>query len=388
MMQIRTMILIGSALAVAGAAMAAPKRAATARPAPTPPPAPKARYAMDASTLTGMSAMQNGGRMSGMSMMFGGGGGKEAHSLRLRLGSTQTATSTPNADHFFLPAAKLGKSVPLVAPERQPIGPPSEFQRPKGRLLLFWGCGAHAAKSQPVIIDFAKIAAGQMPPNLYSTRIPLDRGPTLENSRTYGEWPNKISSKPAQPGSILGEHRIASTYAPEIKFTLAQDFMGPLQGKTTPSIDGATALTWNSLPAATGYYAWVMGVAMGGQRDGPQDMVWWASSASRDFGGGLFEGLSPELVQRLIADKTVMPPSQTSCTVPVEVKQASPDFMVGTLYAYGPESNFVYPPRPETGPWLIDWTARVRFHSTTSWMLGGPPGMQGGGRPKFSPFGF
>ncbi len=375
----RHVILTTTAFAVlaAGGLAAAPKKQSApsgARQATTP--IPKARYAMDVGTATGLAAMAGGGMRAGMGMMFGG-GNKEAKEIHLRLGSTLTATGSPSADHFFLPAAKMGKSVPLVTPGRAPSTETGEFQRPKGRLLIYWGCGAHAPKGQPVVIDFAKMAAGQMPPGLYTARIPADRGPSVTNSTTYGEWPNPKSGKAPQGGSLLGDHRIASTYAPEIKFALAQDYMGPLTGQTTASTDGAVALSWNSVPNATGYYAWVMGFAMGagGGRDGPNDMVWWASSSGREFGGGLFDWLSPETVQRLIADRTVMPPSQTSCTVPAEVKAAAPDMMVGNLYAYGPEAHFSYPPRPATGPWVLDWTARVRYRSTTSWMLKGPAGM-------------
>lgn len=383
----------GTALVAAGAIAAAPKKPAAAapRPAATPPQA-KARYVMDVGTTTGLAGMAGGGMGSAMSMMFGG-GGKEARELRLRLGSSQTATGAPKADHFFLPAAKLGKSVPLITPP-QATGEavPRDFQRPKGRLLLYWGCGAHAPKGQPVVIDFAKIAAGQMPPNLYTTRVIADYGPTVANSRTYGEWPNSKSGKQPQSGSLLGDHRIASTYAPEIRFALAQDYMAGLRGQSSPGPDGSMSISWNMVPQATGYYAWVMGMKMGqGGGNAPQDMVWWTSSSSRDFGGGLFEWLSPEIVQRLIADRTVMPPSQTSCTVPAEVKAAAPDFMLASLYAYGPEANFAFPPRPATGPWNPDWTARVRFRSTTSWFAGGPmadaQNQQGKGKCKPSLFG-
>ena len=107
---------------------------------------------------------------------------------------------------------------------------------------------------------------------------------------------------------------------------LAQDYLAGLRGATSSGPDGAVNLSWNSVPAATGYYAWVMGMKMDGSGDeGPRDMVWWSSSAGREFGGGLFEWLSPGVVQQLIADRTVMPPSQTSCTVPAEVKAAAPD---------------------------------------------------------------
>ncbi len=129
---------------------------------------PVARYDMRAGTLSGFAAM-GGGMGGGMGMMFGGGGGdKLQHELYLRLGSSQTpAKGGPKADHFMPPNAKLGKSVALVTPreEREPEGFP-EGQKPKGRLLVFWGCGEHAPKGQPVIIDFAKLAAGQVPPGL------------------------------------------------------------------------------------------------------------------------------------------------------------------------------------------------------------------------------
>ncbi|MGA1808508.1 hypothetical protein VH565_15450, partial [Sphingobium sp. 11R-BB] len=41
-----------------------------------------------------------------------------------------------------------------------------------------------------------------------------------------------------------------------------------------------------------------------------------------------------------------MPPSQTSCTVPSQVVQSGGEMLMGSLYAYGPEANFAYQPRP------------------------------------------
>lgn len=376
--------LLVSSLAVVALVQAAPGPAqrkpaakpAVAPPKPAPVPQPKARYAMDVGTTTGLAGM-SGGFGGAMSMMFGG-GGKEARELHLRLGSTLAPAGAPKADHFFLPAAKLGKSVPLLTPEPGKATPedpgqlPKDFERPKGRLLIFWGCGTRAPKGQPVIIDFGKIADGQMPPNLYSVRIPPDRGPSASTVRTYGEWPNSKSSKQPGSGSLLGNHRIASTYAPEIQFTLTQDYMAGLRGQTAPGPEGSMNLSWNSVPAATGYYAWIMGFKGAPGGGGPQDMVWWSSSAGREFGGGLWDWLSPDTVRRLVAEKTVMPPSQTSCTVPAEVKAAAPEFMLGNLFAYGPEANFAFPPRPESGPWNPEWTARVRYRSMTTWMIGGP----------------
>ena len=306
---------------------------------------PKSRYVMDVDTATGMAGMGKG--MGGaMSMMFGG-GNREAHLLRLRLGSTMAPTGGgPQADHFPLAAAKLGKSVPLVTPERPPGELPEGFERPRGRLLLFWGCGAHAPKGQPVVIDFARVAAGQVPPGLFSTRVPRDPGPTVANSRTYGEWPNSKNGKqPGKGSTLIGDHRVAGNYAPEIKFALTQDYMPGLTANATALADGATGLSWNSVTGATGYHAWTFG-AKGVAGGATQDMVWWTSASAREFGGGLWDWLSPETVRRLISEKVVMPPSQTTCTVPAEVKAAAPDFMFGNLIAYGPEANFALSPAP------------------------------------------
>lgn len=361
----RTIVMV-TGLVLLGAPLASQQKSAP----------PKARYAMDVGTVTGLGAM--GGGMGGaMAMMFGG-GGREARELHLRLGSTLVPVKgAAQADHFFLPIAKLGKSVPLLAPEtgvaREPSGLPEKFERPRGRLLLFWGCGARAPKGQPVVIDFAKLAAGQMPPGLMTLRVPRDPGPTAANSRSYAEWPNRKSAKPpGSASSLIGAHRIAATYAPEIQFALTQDYMAGLTATTTPA-GGATQLRWNAVPAATGYSAWAFGATLDGG-GAPRDMVWWTSANGREFGGGLWDWLAPETVARLVGEKLVMPPAQTSCLIPAEVRAAAPDMMFGNLIAFGPEANFAYPPRPANPatPWAPDWSARVRYRSMTSWMIGGP----------------
>lgn len=179
-MQKSTRIVICAALG-ATALAALPSLAQRA-----PTSGPVARYDMRAGTLSGFGAM--GG---GMGMMFGGGGNKVQHELYLRLGSSRGPDKGgPKADHFMPPSAKLGKSVALVTPtlEKQPM---DEFpgERPRGRLLIFWGCGEHAPKGQPVVIDFAKIAAGQMPAGIWSSTVIRDWGPSQTNSKTFGRWP-------------------------------------------------------------------------------------------------------------------------------------------------------------------------------------------------------
>jgi len=325
---------------------------------------PVARYDMRAGTVSGMAGMGGGGMMGAM---FGGGGGKTQHELYLRLGSANApAGGGPKADHFMPPSAKLGKSVALVTPKQEKTEDVLP-QKPKGRMLIFWGCGEHSPKGQPVVIDFAKVAAGQVPPGLWTTSIPRDYGPTLTNSRTFGRWPADDGKFVKAESSLPGPHRVAGNYSPEIAFTLTKDFMAPLSVRTTANPSGSTLASWGAIPMATGYLAGVFGGKQGPDGD-MGDMVMWTSSSSRQFGGGLADWLSPSVVSNLIGQRVVMPPSQTSCTIPIEVNQATPDFRVGTLTAFGPEENFSYPPRPAAGPWKLEWTARIRHRSVTSWM--------------------
>lgn len=136
---------------------------------------PIARYTMDVGTISGFAAMAAGGGNPLAAMR----GGSAAHELHLRLGSTRTAGS-PSADHFMPAGAGLGTSVPLVTPvsqpslpEREPREMPQSMQMPTGKLYLFWGCGEKAGPGQPVIIDFAKLARGEMPGNLFATSLDL-----------------------------------------------------------------------------------------------------------------------------------------------------------------------------------------------------------------------
>ncbi len=355
--------MFGSKWRLLAAVAAASVAGAGAVIAQTGETAPEARYYMDVGTTAGMM------------------GQGDSHQLLLRLGSRLAATGgAPKADHFMPAGAKLGASVPLVSPEpakatQGPTDPQSYggWERPKGRLLLYWGCGAHAGPGQPVVIDFAKVAKGQMPPNLFSTKVSQDMGPQPGASRTYGDWPNAKDGKTVSASaSLIGQHRVAGNYSPEMAFNLDQDFMAAMRIRQTPGADGSTGLSWNGLTNATGYYAWAMGGKDMG-KDG-SDMVWWASSATQDFGGGLWDWLSPATVGRLVGQKVVMPPAQTSCTVPAEVRQAAGQTMIGYLYAYGPEANFAFPERPRDPKvaWHPKWTAKVRYRSMAMMMLGMP----------------
>ncbi len=350
-----------------------------------PASGPVARYDMRAGTTSGVGAMGGGGMMG---MMMGGGRGNSLqHELLLRLGSSRTPSGgAAKADHFMPAGAKLGKSVPLITPVQENalqdrLPGEREGKRPTGRMLIYWGCGEHAPKGQPVVIDLAHLSAGQVPQGMWSATILRDLGPTLANSRSFGRWPNEDGKFAKPDSSLIGAHRIVGNYSPEIAFSLTKDFMAALRTTSAAQASGAALLSWNAVPDATGYHATLFGGKMGpGGQMG--DIVMWSSSASRQFGGGLSDWLTPAQVAPLVRDRTVMAPATTSCMIPAEVKRDAPEFRVGTLTAFGPQEEFSYPPRPADprAAWNLEWTARIRHRSTTGWMdMAGMPGMSGGG---------
>lgn len=374
---IRTIVLVATALG--GAMVAGP--AFTQGTGTT-----VARYTLDAGTISGMGAMGRGGGGIGaaMAMMRGGAAGAKAHELVLRLGTTRTPAGAPSADHTLPQTARFGPVLPLRTPppgrSTDSYTPPD---MPRGRLLLFWGCGEKAAPGQPLVIDFAKLAKDQVPPGLYAKPLAIaeEWRITQANSRGYGEWPHGEDRQqvPAN-ASLIGAHKVAGNYTPDIAFTLDQDFMAPIALASRAQPSGAYALSWNAVPNATGYYAWAFS-AKGERGGGTGDIVWWTSSATQAFGGPMWDWLSPAAVRQLIAAKTVMSPSTTNCTVPAEVKQAGGEVTMASLYAYGPERNFSFPARPANARagWQPDWIARARFRSMTMAMLGMDMGAAMGG---------
>jgi len=341
-------------------------------PAKAPPP-PIANYWMDVSTTSGMGAgMTPGGRpsMSQIMAMMNGGGASVSHTLDLRLASRDKSAS-PQADHLIPPGLQMGPSLPLIEPVREEVrgtpGLPPNFQKPRGRMLIYWGCGEHVSAGQPTVIDFAKVAEGQIPPGMaaMASMAHVVSGPT--SAPGFGRWPNQQDNRqvPVQ-GSLIGAHKIQANYAPQISFSLAagQDFMGPMnlaEGGPLPS--GATPIRWQLVPNATGYALALFGASPNG------DVVMW-SSASR-AAMAMLDYLAPSEVRRLIAAGTVLPPSTSQCVLPAEVASAVPMGMVMGI-GYGPEAYFEDKPKAPT------WTTRVRYKTTGS-LMHGMGGMMGGG---------
>ena len=357
---------------LAGLALAAPAGAQKAT-------GPTALYWMDAETNAGLGAMTGGGRPgmgSMMGAMMSGGGGFNPNqankNLLLELGSQQKpAGGAAEADHLPPSTLGAGRALPLTYKANPSPTGSTPLERPKGRMLIYWGCGERAGAGQPAVIDFAKLGRGAPMPQIGTVNIGRDRSPSAGGWATYGSWPNERTRSTVPPtGRLAGMHTVSSNYAPEISFTLTanQDFMAPLQlkadGKTAA---GGTLLTWRPVPRATGYGA----VVIGSQGRGDTVVV-WSSSKSQLAGTALMDYLSPAEARRLIGQGVVMPPETTSCAVPAEVTQAVGEGGMVQMIAYGDEANFSYPPKPSNPkqPWKLEWSAKVRYKSTAMQMLG------------------
>jgi hypothetical protein len=199
---------------------------------------PKATYAMDVQTMSGMGmgAMMGGG----LGGLLGGGG--DNYMLDLRLTSATPSPVQPEkGDHFFLPPRRWANRFRCWAIRRATTKPDRDYdpsqtmEKPKGRILMFWGCHANAPKGQPFIIDFAKMPTAKMPANM-PQQMQRYEAQAKARDANAAWWPNGKSGKQPKSGSSLrGEHRIASAFTPEIKFALVNDYMASLNVNTNDS---------------------------------------------------------------------------------------------------------------------------------------------------------
>jgi len=372
-------LLVASASLPAVAAVSAYAAAPVHKSSAAAPP-PVATYWMDVSTMSGFGAgMMGGGRPSlgQMMSMMNGGGNSVAHMLSLKLSSRDRPAAAPEANHFIPATMQMGASLPLVTPPppKQYTGTsspsePGTYEKPQGRILIYWGCGEHAGAGQPMVIDFAKMAEGQIPPGLEAlTKMGRAMGrmsmhePTRGDSPGFGEWPNTKDSRPVPASaSLLGAHRVEGNYSPAMAFTLGQgqDFMpglGLREAGAMPS--GAERLDWTPAAQATGYALALFG---GGSGQGGHDMVIWTSGKGASMFPA-FDYQTPAEVRQMIAAGAALPPSTSECMLPAEVSRAVPQGMVMGI-GYGPEAAFADKPHAPI------WTARVRYKTTAMLMRG------------------
>lgn len=330
---------------------------------------PISTYGVDVGTRTmSIPGMPPGGMggMSGMPGMPAGMGGPQKE-LWLGLRSSQRASGAPEAQHVIPPGMDMGPALPLVGqPGRAEYDEERPPEKPKARMLMYWGCGDAIRPGQPKVADTEKMSLVEFGRALYG-RAPPERWSAQRNAQLV--WPNEREKQQVPPNaSLRGDQLVRGSATPDIRFAIGerQDFMAPMEIVASGPIQGPTPLKWTAVPTAQGYFL----QAMGFRQDG-NEMIIWTSSELQDTGWGLMTWLPNDFRQRMISEKVVLPVSVTSCTIPRGIFEGVEGAMVNGI-AYGEELNLAHPPRPSDPKvaWEPVWAVKVRVKSVGMTPLG------------------
>ena len=366
--------------------------------------APKTQLWIDLSTgsMAGMPEldMPMGGGLMGMV-----GGGRPGMGSNTHYGMARTMGIMPprvidialhnslrpgvEARQAIPPGMRMGESLPLLPPKAQPTAPsepgelPQEYeqQKPKGRILVYWGCGSEVRAGQPRVIDLARAKPTDFAVAFAGRAVP-DQGARVGPSHAL--YPNERNQvQLARDSSLVGEHQVIGEGVPaSMRFTLgsAQDLMPAIDLRTTGKPQDSMGTTWQPVRNARAYY-------LHGMSQNGDDMVMWSSAETPDTGMGLFDYLPNATIDRWLKERVLLPAEATQCAIPRVIfaagagRESTPMLR---MMAYGGESHIVHPPRPADpkAPWAPEWAVRVRVKAHTMAMLGeeqGGSAMRGAG---------
>ena len=345
---------------------------------------PQAQAWIDVATYSGFG-MSTGGAagnpMGALGGLFGGGG-----SAKNNFGNSQTGSAGRWVDVTLhsrsnpslveaqqaVPAGFLPSPLKLQAPKDARGKAPDnddtvvepDVERPRGKLLLYWGCGSTVRAGQPKVLDMASASAADMA-KFFVSRRATQRGTHSTPGRPV--WPSPVDARmlPAS-AALAGEHAFSGNGVPEgfrFQIPAAQDLMPPLDLKTRDA-GGVVELSWTAAPTARAYFA--AGMASGDK----DETVLWTSSELPDTGFGLTDYQTNLAVDRWLKEKVLLAPTTTRCSVPKGVFSAEGAML--RLIGYGNELNLAHPPRPADpkAAWEPVWAAKVRVKSVASSMLG------------------
>lgn len=368
---------------------------------------PKAQLWMDVSTgtMAGMPEMDMSGGLGGAiaGMMAGGArGGAGGAPTTYGLARAMSVMPPRVLDIAFYnslrpgvevaqaipPGMRMGDSLPLLPPRREaparehdPTETPQEVQRPKGRILIYWGCGETVRAGQPRVIDLARGSPRDFS-TAFAGRHAADRGPRLGPSHVL--YPNDRNTVTlSRDSSLVGEHQVRGDGVPaSMRFTLgeAQNLMPAIQLQTRGTVQDSMNVGWAPVAHARAYYLHAMSST-------GNDMVMWSSAETPDTGMGLFDYLPNNTIDQWTRERVLLKADVSSCAIPKGIfapaagsrEDATPMLR---MIAYGGESNFAHPPRPADprAVWEPEWAVRVRVKSHTMAMLGQEQGDSSAGR--------
>ncbi|NTW67515.1 MAG: hypothetical protein HGB21_14605 [Nitrospirae bacterium] len=290
-------------------------------------------------------------------------------SLLLQLNSPGALPSGPEATHDIPPGLSMGKTLPLLIPERdKPMRggdePERKAEKPKVRMLFYWGCSEAVRPGQPRVLDTEKMSMPQFGKAMSGRTGSGQTPPSQRSGWAYAEWPNRKDRQDVPKSSSLsGDHFIHGNYTPDIKFAVGErhDFMAPVEfTSVTGGLTDSIKFQWKKIPTAIGYFAMAIG-----HNEKTGETILWSSSDAQDPGYGLMSYLPPADVNRFIRDKVVMGPEVTSCSVPKGIFKDAGGAALQFI-GYGDELNIAYPPKPKDPkiPHETIWAVKLRNKST------------------------
>ena len=360
--------------------------------AQTPAKPPIAQAWIDVATFSGMSMPMGGGvgaggggAMGALGSLFGGsaGGSGDNSFGNTTAGSTgrwvdvtllsRNSPSLPEAQQavpsgFMAPALKLTapqETRGRVPPDNDDTVVERDMERPKGRILMYWGCGAAVGAGQPKALDMASASASDLA-RFFVSRRATQRGAHSMPGRPV--WPSVPDKRMLPDGaSLVGQHAFSGSGVPaDFRFQIppAQDLM-PALSVQNKDVGGATEVSWNAAPNARAHFVAAMGAAE------KEELVVWTSSQLPDTGMGLMDYQTNAAVDKWLSEKVLLSASTTQCTVPKGVFPSGGGAMLRVI-AYGNELNLAHPPRPAEpkSVWEPVWAVKVRVKSMSTSMLG------------------
>jgi hypothetical protein len=338
---------------------------------------PVTQYWMSAATqrmsIPGMPQEEMSG-LQGMIMGKMAGMGPKK-SLLLQLNAPGTPPAAPEATHDIPPGMEMGKTLPLLIPEREKPARSSEeperkMERPKVRMLFYWGCSEAVRPGQPKVLDTEKMSMADFGKAMSGRSGSVQHPPSQRTGWAYSEWPNQKDHQDLpKNSSLVGEHLVHGNYAPDIRFDVGErhDFMAPVVFTDVKGgLGDSIAFEWKKIPTAIGYFAMAFA-----HNEKTGETIIWSSSDAQDPGYGLMSYLSPADVSRFIREKVVMGPQVTTCSIPKGIfKDASGAAL--QFIGYGDELNTAYPPKPKNPkiPHEYIWAVKLRNKSTGMLPLG------------------
>ena len=344
---------------------------------------PQAQAWIDVATFSGLgmpAGMSGGNPMAMMGSLLGGGvkntfGNTQATSAGRWVDVTLYSRNNPTLPEAqqAVPAAFLSPALKLQSPKEAksaPVGdddtvtPEPQFERPKGKLLMYWGCGAAVRAGQPKVLDMATASTADIA-KFFAARRATQRGTHSTPGRPV--WPSPADARMVPDNaSLAGQHTLSGAGVPEpfsFQIPPGQDLMPALQVQQKQQA-GATDLNWAALPTARAYFIAGMGAGKN------EEMIVWTSSELPEMGFGLLDYQTNPAVDRWLKEGVLLPTSTTHCTVPQGVFAGQPGLL--RAIAYGNELNLAHPPRPSDpkAAWEPLWAVKVRVKSVATVMLG------------------